>query len=79
MATEVSTVASKSLSDDELMANASVLSKEVVYNLLHDETLKEQASNFVTGTDKYFVLFCKVKMTRSAAFVFFSYYSKQQN
>jgi len=49
MANEVSTVASKSLSDDELLANASTLSKEVLYTLLHDETVQNQASTFVTG------------------------------
>ncbi|XP_076800477.1 uncharacterized protein LOC143445330 [Clavelina lepadiformis] len=48
MADEVSHVASRSLEDDKLLSNAEQLSKDVLNNILHDDSMKESAAVFLT-------------------------------
>jgi len=49
MAEEVSTVAKLSLDDESLLSKTEQLSRDIVYNLLHDSSLKEKSVDFVKG------------------------------
>uniref|UniRef100_H2YY22 Uncharacterized protein n=1 Tax=Ciona savignyi TaxID=51511 RepID=H2YY22_CIOSA len=49
MAEEVTSVASKSLADDQLINDAEQLSKEVLHGILHDSDMKDYSTKFVSS------------------------------